>query len=176
MCSRTLFNSDSSLSVTDSMTPNLVRDFDCGRCKTPPFLLRCIVKSPTAILYISAVGVWYFENPTNSEQFPDIFHSMWWAVVTLTTVGYGTGALLGRGVKKVRNLYWKKELGLAQAMWLIDVENFGPFIAESDVLGNSLFERENKKISQKITKAYEGTRPAVLKRFGETSNPEDDLI
>ena len=83
---------------------------------------------------------------------------------------------LGRGVKKVRNLYWKKELGLAQAMWLIDVENFGPFIAESDVLGNSLFERENKKISEKITKAYEGTRPAVLKRFGETSNPEDELI
>ena len=41
------------------------------------------------LLYISAVGVWYFENPTNSEQFPDIFHSMWWAVVTLTTVGYG---------------------------------------------------------------------------------------
>ena len=41
------------------------------------------------ILYISAVGVWYFENPSNSEQFPDIFHSMWWAVVTLTTVGYG---------------------------------------------------------------------------------------
>ena len=96
--------------------------------------------------------------------------------IYLTTVGYGTGALLGRGVKKVRNLYWKKELGLAQAMWLIDVENFGPFIAESDVLGNSLFERENKKISEKITKAYEGTRPAVLKRFGETSNPEDELI
>ena len=37
--------------------------------------------------------------------------------IYLTTVGYGTGALLGRGVKKVRNLYWKKELGLAQAMW-----------------------------------------------------------
>ena len=44
------------------------------------------------------------------------------------------------------------------------------------VLGNSLFERENKKISEKITKAYEGTSPAVLKRFGETSNPEDELI
>ena len=96
--------------------------------------------------------------------------------IYLTTVGYGTGALLGRGVKKVTNLFWKKELGLAQAMWVIEVKNFGPFIAESDIYGNSLFERENKRISQKIKLAYEGTQPAVLKRFGETSNPEDELI
>jgi len=41
------------------------------------------------MLYVSAVGVYYFENPTNSENFPDIFQSLWWAVVTLTTVGYG---------------------------------------------------------------------------------------
>tara|TARA_B100001250_G_C19776894_1_gene779993 strand:+ start:1131 stop:1835 length:705 start_codon:yes stop_codon:yes gene_type:complete len=41
------------------------------------------------LLYVSAVGIYYFENPTNSENFPDIFHSMWWAVATLTTVGYG---------------------------------------------------------------------------------------
>ena len=96
--------------------------------------------------------------------------------IYLTTVGYGTGALLGRGVKKVKDLFWKKELGLAQAMWVIEVENFGPFLAESDMKGNSLFERENKKIAEKIKLAYEGTRPAVLKRFGETDNPEDELI
>ena len=59
--------------------------------------------------------------------------------IYLTTVGYGTGALLGRGVKQVSNLHWKKELGLAQAMWVLDVENFGPFIVESDLEGNSLF-------------------------------------
>ncbi len=96
--------------------------------------------------------------------------------IYLTTVGYGTGALLGRGVKKVKDLFWKKELGLAQAIWLIEVENFGPFIAESDVNGNSLFERENKKIAEKIKLAYKGMRPAVLKRFGETDNPQDELI
>lgn len=96
--------------------------------------------------------------------------------IYLTTVGYGTGALLGRGVTRVKDLFWKKELGLAQAMWVIEVKNFGPFLAESDIEGNSLFERENKKIAEKIKLAYEGTRPAVLKRFGETNNPEDELI
>ena len=88
--------------------------------------------------------------------------------IYLTTVGYGTGALLGRGVKKIKDLFWKKELGLAQAMWVIEVENFGPFLAESDIEGNSLFERENKKIAEKIKLAYEGTRPAVLKKSIKT--------
>ena len=96
--------------------------------------------------------------------------------IYLTTVGYGTGALLGRGVKKVRELHWKKELGLAQAMWVIEVENFGPFIVESDAVGNSLFERENAKISANIEAAYEGTKPAVLKRFGETDDRKDEMI
>jgi len=96
--------------------------------------------------------------------------------VYLTTVGYGTGALLGRGVKKVRDVHWLDELGIAQAMWVLEVEDFGPFIAESDMDGNSLFERENAKIAAGLDKVYEGTRPAVLKRFGETDDRADELI
>src|SRR5579864_5050972 len=65
--------------------------------------------------------------------------------VYLTTVGYGTGALLARGIKRVAGVYWVEELGLAQAVWVLDVEKFGPFLVESDLAGNSLFERENAK-------------------------------
>jgi L(+)-tartrate dehydratase beta subunit len=96
--------------------------------------------------------------------------------IYLTTVGYGTGALLGRGVKDVKALHWREQLGLAQAIWVIEVENFGPFIVESDLDGNSLFERENAKVAANLAKVYEGTRPAVLKRFGETDDREEELI
>ena len=96
--------------------------------------------------------------------------------IYLTTVGYGTGALLGRGVIRVRALFWRDELGLAQAIWVMEVKNFGPFIVESDRAGNSLFERENARMTEAIAKAYEGTRPAVLKRFGETDDRNDELI
>ena len=96
--------------------------------------------------------------------------------VYLTTVGYGTGALLGRGVTKVRDVHWLDDLGIAQAMWVLEVENFGPFIVESDINGDSLFERENKKIAEGLPKIYEGTKPAVLKRFGETDDRGDELI
>ena len=96
--------------------------------------------------------------------------------IYLTTVGYGTGALLGRGVRKVREVHWLEELGVAQAMWVLEVKDFGPFIVESDCNGDSLFERENAKIAQGLAKAYEGTIPAVLKRFGETDDRSDDPV
>lgn len=40
-------------------------------------------------LFLSSAGIYYFENPVQPEVFSSIFSSGWWAVVTLTTVGYG---------------------------------------------------------------------------------------
>ena len=96
--------------------------------------------------------------------------------IYLSTVGYGTGALLGRGVKQVLDIHWQEELGLAQAMWVIEAQNMGPFIVASDMAGSCLFERENAKFAENLARAYEGTRPAVLKRYGETDDRNDELI
>lgn len=41
------------------------------------------------LLYLSAVGIYYFEHDAQPDQFSSIFHSLWWAMATLTTVGYG---------------------------------------------------------------------------------------
>jgi len=41
------------------------------------------------LLFFSAVGIYYFENAAQPETFSSVFQSMWWAVATLTTVGYG---------------------------------------------------------------------------------------
>jgi L(+)-tartrate dehydratase beta subunit len=96
--------------------------------------------------------------------------------IYLTTVGYGTGALLGRGIKGVGGVYWLEELGLAQAVWVLDVENFGPLLVESDLAGNSLFERENAKIAPGLEKLYAGTQPATLRRYGETDDKTKEVI
>ncbi len=40
-------------------------------------------------IYISAVGIYYFERQAQPEAFASVFHALWWAIATLTTVGYG---------------------------------------------------------------------------------------
>jgi voltage-gated potassium channel len=40
-------------------------------------------------IYITGVGIYFCENEKQPEQFSSIFDGIWWAIVTLTTVGYG---------------------------------------------------------------------------------------
>ena len=41
------------------------------------------------VLYVSAVGIYLFEHEAQPENFSSIPISLWWAVASLTTVGYG---------------------------------------------------------------------------------------
>jgi L(+)-tartrate dehydratase beta subunit len=96
--------------------------------------------------------------------------------VYLVTVGYGTGALLGRGIQRVREVHWLEELGIAQALWVFEVAGFGPFLVESDAQGNSLFESQNRELSARIEALYEGLEPPALHRYGETDDRKDEVI
>ena len=51
-------------------------------------LLALVILS-LMLVYLAACGIYYFEREVQPEAFGSILGSMWWAVVTLTTVGYG---------------------------------------------------------------------------------------
>ena len=41
------------------------------------------------LLYLASVGIYYFESEAQPDSFGSVFHCLWWAVATLSTVGYG---------------------------------------------------------------------------------------
>ncbi len=41
------------------------------------------------VMFCTAVGIYIFEHEAQPDAFPSIPHSFWFAVTTLTTVGYG---------------------------------------------------------------------------------------
>ncbi|MEW6410286.1 MAG: fumarate hydratase C-terminal domain-containing protein [Nitrospirota bacterium] len=96
--------------------------------------------------------------------------------VYLTSVGYGLGALYAEGVKRVKAVYWKEELGIAEAMWILEVENMGPFFVACDTQGNSLWSLANERINMQLSNLYKDKKTYLLKRLGEITTPEEEPI
>lgn len=63
----------------------------------------------------------------------------------------GAGALAANAIKKVNGLYWE-DLGMAEAIWVFEVEKFGPCIVGIDAHGNSLYSEILKKIQENYEK------------------------
>jgi fumarate hydratase subunit beta len=62
----------------------------------------------------------------------------------------GGAAVLGaRAVKKVKKVYWL-DLGMPEALWILEVENFGPVIVAIDSYGKNLFEDNQKKVMKNL--------------------------
>jgi L(+)-tartrate dehydratase beta subunit len=96
--------------------------------------------------------------------------------VYLTTVGYGLGATYGRCIEGVRDVYWLEELGIAQAVWVLQCRKLGPFIVESDAQGNSLFELANQKVNENLARLYEGLPQPAMRRYGEELDRSEEVV
>jgi L(+)-tartrate dehydratase beta subunit len=96
--------------------------------------------------------------------------------VYLTTMGYGLGATYGRAVKRVQAVHWKEELGISEAMWVLEVERLGPLLVEGDTTGRSFFDEHAAEIDPALMSAYEGLPSPILRRLGEESDPTRELI
>ena len=53
----------------------------------PEITLFYIITS--IFLFLSATGIYYFEHAVQPIEFASVFHSLRWAIITITAVGYG---------------------------------------------------------------------------------------
>jgi L(+)-tartrate dehydratase beta subunit len=96
--------------------------------------------------------------------------------VYLTTVGYGLGATYGRSIKRVVEVHWLRELGIAQALWVLEVERLGPFLVEGDRAGRSLFALANREINVRLREVYRSLPAFAMGRFGEQASCEEEIV
>jgi len=66
----------------------------------------------------------------------------------------GAGVLAAKAVKEVKEVEWF-DLGMPEALWVFEVEDFGPMTVAIDAHGNNLFEEVQKKTEESRPKIYE---------------------
>jgi len=67
----------------------------------------------------------------------------------------GAGVLAAKAVKNVKTVEWLQDLGMPEALWIFEVEEFGPLTVAIDSHGNNLFEEVKKKAEESLKKIYE---------------------
>jgi fumarate hydratase subunit beta len=66
----------------------------------------------------------------------------------------GAAVLAAKAIKNVRSVEWF-DLGMPEAMWVLEVEDFGPLTVAIDAHGNNLFEDVRKSVEETKQKVYE---------------------
>jgi voltage-gated potassium channel len=78
----------------------LLRIFKLGRYSNSLFIVGNVLKAKKAelgvtlfvmsiLLLLASTLMFYIEHDAQPDKFPNILASFWWAIVTLTTIGYG---------------------------------------------------------------------------------------
>lgn len=63
----------------------------------------------------------------------------------------GVGAYSASKIKKVKGVFWE-DLGMAEAVWVLEVEKFGPCVVAIDSNGRNLYDDIRRRVIEKIRK------------------------
>jgi len=66
----------------------------------------------------------------------------------------GAAILAAKAIKNVRTVEWL-DLGMPEAMWILEVEQFGPLAIAIDSHGNNLFEDVRRKVEENKQRIYQ---------------------
>jgi len=60
----------------------------------------------------------------------------------------GAGALAAEAIKSVKAVHWLDKLGMAEAMWVFEVEEFGPLTITIDSTGANYYEMRLREVAE----------------------------
>ncbi len=61
----------------------------------------------------------------------------------------GAGALAAAKIKRVVDVYWLDELGIPEAVWVFEVEEFGPLTVTIDTTGRNYYEERMAEVAKR---------------------------
>lgn len=70
----------------------------------------------------------------------------------------GAGVLAAQAIRRVVDVHWL-DLGMAEAMWVLEVEDFGPLTVMIDSTGYNFYDEAREKMKAKV--------PELVKELGE---------
>jgi voltage-gated potassium channel len=114
------------------------------RAWAPLMAALCVA---AAQLYIAAMMLYFIEGDTKPEAFGSITRSLWWAIVTLTTVGYG-------------DVYPESALGRVAA-GLVALAGIGIVAMPTGILASAFAEEFRDRHEAKLRAAEEAKRNAA---------------
>lgn len=111
----------------------LARAFNSVRAELALFYVIALF-----LVYISAVGIYFFEHEAQPDIFSSVPASMWWAMITLTTVGYGDAVPITLGGQIFTSL--------------ILFMGMGVFAVPAGVITSALVGRDIEEIGESLEK------------------------
>jgi fumarate hydratase subunit beta len=66
----------------------------------------------------------------------------------------GAAVLAAKTVRQIKDVAWL-DLGMPEALWIMEVDQFGPLIVAIDSTGENLFEQVKAKVKQSRQKVYQ---------------------
>lgn len=61
----------------------------------------------------------------------------------------GAGAVAASKIKRIKGVFWD-DLGMAEAVWVFEVENFGPCVVAIDSKGKNLYEEVERAVKSRL--------------------------
>lgn len=62
----------------------------------------------------------------------------------------GAGALAAQRIESVEGVEWLEKLGMTEAVWLLEVKQFGPLLVTMDATGGNLYKDLDRTITENV--------------------------